>query len=265
MSERSQSPHDLDLDRPSGARVHDYLLGGGSNFSSDRDLARRVLAVAPDIRLDALANRACLHRVVRACLDLGVRQFLDLGCGIPNVGTAHEIAQQLVPDARVVYVDNEPLAVSQGELLLEGNPDAAIVQADLRDVDRVLTAEHTRRLLDPAEPVAVLMFSVLHFLTEPPAEVVGRYLDAFAPGSLLCLTHLTADHAPQTLRAISDLLDESQHPGVARSRAELTELLAGLDLLDPGVVPTADWRPEPGDSDLRVPEPLSYAAVARKP
>ncbi|MER6993987.1 SAM-dependent methyltransferase [Saccharopolyspora hirsuta] len=265
MPERSQIPHDLDLDRPSGARVHDYFLGGGSNFSSDRELARRVLAVAPDIRLDALANRACLHRVVRACLELGVRQFLDVGCGIPTFGTTHQTAQQLAPDARVVYVDSEPLAVTQGELLLEGNPGAAIVQADLRDVDAVLTADRTRQLLDPAEPVAVLMFSVLHFIPEPPAAMIGRYLDAFAPGSLLGLTHLTADHAPQTVRAVCALLDDSQHPGIARSRAELTDLLAGLDLLDPGVVPTADWRPEPGDSDLRTEAPLSYAAVARKP
>ncbi|MGW1682383.1 SAM-dependent methyltransferase [Saccharopolyspora sp. NPDC002376] len=265
MPETSQIPHDLDLDRPSGARVHDYLLGGGSNFSSDRQFARRMLDVAPDVRLDALANRACLHRAVRTCLDLGVRQFLDVGCGIPTLGTAHHTAQRLAPDARVVYIDSEPLAVTQGELLLEGNPNAAIVQADLRDVDAVLNSERTRRLLDPAEPVAVLMFSVLHFVPEHPSEIVSRYLDAFAPGSLLGLTHFTADHAPQTMHAVLDLLSDSRHPGTARSRTELESLLADLDLLEPGVVPTADWRPAPGDSDLRTALPLSYAALARKP
>ncbi|MDA3626688.1 SAM-dependent methyltransferase [Saccharopolyspora sp. WRP15-2] len=265
MPERSQIPHDLDLDRPSGARVHDFILGGGSNFSSDRELARRILEAAPDVRTDALANRACLHRAVRTCLDLGVRQFLDVGCGIPTLGTSHHTAQQLAPDARVVYVDSEPLAVTQGELLLESNPGAAIVQADLREVDAVLSSERTRRLLDPAEPVAVLMFSVLHFVPEPPSELIRRYLDAFAPGSLLGLTHFTADHAPRAMRAVLDLLSDSQHPGTARSRAELESLLADLDLLEPGVVPTADWRPEPGDSDLRTALPLSYAALARKP
>ncbi|MDA3648818.1 SAM-dependent methyltransferase [Saccharopolyspora indica] len=260
MSENSQFPHDLDLDRPSGARVHDFLLGGGSNFASDRELARRVLAVAPDVRLDALANRACLHRVVRTCLDLGVRQFLDVGCGIPTIGTAHQIAQQLAPDARVVYIDSEPLAVTQGELLLEGVPNAAIVQADLRDVDAVLASDRARGLLDPAEPVAVLMFSVLHFVPEHPAEMIGRYLDAFAAGSLLGLTHFTADHAPETVRAVADLLSATP-----RSRAELGSLLADLEVLDPGVVPTADWRPDPGDADLSTATPLSCAALARKP
>lgn len=260
MPEHPQIPHDLDLDRPSGARVHDFLLGGGSNFASDRELARRMLAVAPGIRLDALANRACLHRVVRTCLNLGVRQFLDVGCGIPTIGTAHETAQQLAPDARVVYIDSEPLAVTQGELLLEGTPNAAIVQADLRDVDAVLASDRTRGLLDPAEPVAVLMFSVLHNVAEHPAEMINRYLDAFAPGSLLGMTHFTADHAPRTMRTVFDLLS-----GTARGRAELESLLAGLELLDPGVVPTAEWRPGPGDSDLSTATPLSYAALARKP
>ncbi|GAA4614690.1 SAM-dependent methyltransferase [Saccharopolyspora hordei] len=264
MPEIPDFPYDLDLDRPSGARMHDFLLGGGNNFSSDRELARAVLAVAPDIRLDALANRACLHRVVRACLDLGVRQFLDIGCGIPTVGTVHETAQQ-VPDARVVYVDSEPLAVTQGELLLAGNPGATIVQADLRDVDAVLSSERVRALLDPSEPVAVLMFSVLHCIAEHPASVIRSYLAAFAPGSLLGLTHLTADHAPQTVQAALDLLASSQHPGTARSRAEVESLLEGLEPLEPGVVPTTEWRPEQGDADLRTEDPLSYAVLARKP
>ncbi len=113
------------------------------------------------MRLNALANRACLHRVIRMCLAAGVRQFLDVGCGIPTIGTPHEVAQQLVPSARVVYVDSEPIAVTHGELLLNRTPNAAIAQADLRDIDEVLAADRVRRLLDFQQPVAVLMFAVL--------------------------------------------------------------------------------------------------------
>ncbi|MEU5853296.1 SAM-dependent methyltransferase [Saccharopolyspora shandongensis] len=267
MSEHGQLPKELDPDRPSGARVYDFFLGGGSNFAVDRELGRRVLAVAPDMRLSMLANRACLHRVVRMCLDQGVRQFLDVGCGIPSVGTPHELAQRLDPTARVVYVDSEPVAVTHGELVLEGNPNTAIVQADLRDVDEVLAATDVRRLLDRDQPTAVLMFAVLHHVPDhdDPSALVRAYLESFAPGSFVALTHLTADHAPEIMRAVFDLLPTDPHPGTLRSRAELEALLTGLDLVDPGVVPIAQWRPERGDLDVQPAVPLGYAAVARKP
>ncbi|MCI2421777.1 SAM-dependent methyltransferase [Saccharopolyspora sp. K220] len=267
MSEHAKLPQDLDPDRPSGARIYDFFLGGSSNFTSDRMLARRVLAVAPDMRRNAVANRACLHRVVRMCLAAGVRQFLDIGCGIPTIGTPHEVAQRLDPSARVVYVDNEPVAVTHGELVLAGNPNAAIVRADLRDTEEVLTADATRRLLDFDRPVAVLMFAVLHHISDrdDPAGTLRSYLAALAPGSFLALTHLTADHAPEAMRAVTELLLDSQHPGTPRSKAYLESLLDGLELLEPGVVPIAEWRPEHGDADLATAAPLGYAAVARKP
>jgi SAM-dependent methyltransferase len=267
MSEHAQLPQDLDPDRPSGARVHDFFLGGSSNFASDRDLARRALAVAPDIRLNALANRACLHRVVRMCLAQGVRQFLDIGCGIPTIGTTHEVAQQPDPTARVVYVDIEPVVVTHGELLLEDNPNASIVRADLRDIEQVLAADGARELLDFDQPVAALMFAVLHHIPDrdDPATLIRGYLDVLAPGSFLALTHLTAEHAPETMGAVFDLLENSRHPGTPRSRADVESLLDGLDLVEPGVVPIAEWRPEVGDLDLRTSPPLGYAAVARKP
>ncbi|GAA0523428.1 hypothetical protein GCM10011581_39370 [Saccharopolyspora subtropica] len=265
MAEHAQIPYELNPDRPSGARAQNFLLGGSANLASDRALARRVLAVAPEIRLYALAGRACLHRVVRMCLAAGVRQFLDIGCGIPTDGNTHEIAQRAAPEARVMYIDSEPVAVTHGELLLEGNPNAAIVRADLRDTARVLT--ETRRLLDLAQPVAVLMFSVLHFVPEEddPAALLTRYLDAVPSGSYLALTHLTADHAPETMRAVFALLQESQLPGTPRSRAALEKLLAHLDLLEPGIVPITEWRPDPADPELKLTRPLGYAAVARKP
>ncbi|MEV0700709.1 SAM-dependent methyltransferase [Saccharopolyspora sp. NPDC050389] len=267
MSEHGQLPQDLDPDRPSGARMYDFFLGGGTNFAVDRELGRRVLSVAPGMRLNALANRACLHRVIRMCLAHGVRQFLDVGCGIPTIGAPHELAQRLDPTTRVVYVDSEPVAVTHGELVLEGNPNTAIVQADLRDIDEVLATDDVRRLLDFDQPTAVLMFAVLHHVPDhdDPSALVRAYLDVFAPGSFLALTHLTADHAPEIMHAVFDLLPANPHPGTCRSRAELEALLTGLDLVDPGVVPIAQWRPEHGDLDLQPSAPLGYAAVARKP
>ncbi|WP_406691809.1 SAM-dependent methyltransferase [Saccharopolyspora sp. ID03-671] len=252
----------LDLDRPSDARVHDYLLGGGSNFAADRALARRILAAAPSARLDALANRDCLRRMIRTCLDHGVDQFLDLGSGIPTAGGPHEIA----PDSPVVCVDNEHLAATQGELLLSGSGNAAMVHADVRDPNAVLAAEPTRRLLDLDRPVAVLLFGVAHLFGEHhhPAEVIRGYTDALAPGSLVALSHLTDEFAPQQARDLLAALPGCPPP-VLRDRASLMSSLAGLEAVDPGAVPASDWRPDGTSEDLRVTEPLSFAVLARTP
>ncbi|TDC88981.1 hypothetical protein E1161_22430 [Saccharopolyspora aridisoli] len=248
----------LDLDRPSDARVHDYLLGGGSNFAADRALARRILAKAPYARLEALAARDCLRRMMRTCLDQGVRQFLDLGSGIPIAGSPHEIA------ARVLYVDNDQIAATQGQLLLAGSETAAMVHADIRDPEFVLAAEETRRLLDFDQPVAVLMLGVLHQFGEhhQPAEVIRHYTDALAPGSLLALSHFTDEFAPKPAHDILTVLPDCPRPAL-RDRATVLSLLGDVELLEPGAVPVADWRPEPGDADLRTPEPLTFALLAR--
>ncbi|SFS64468.1 SAM-dependent methyltransferase [Saccharopolyspora flava] len=252
----------LDLDRPSDARVHDYLLGGGSNFAADRALARRILTAAPSARLDALANRDCLRRMIRTCLDHGVDQFLDLGSGIPTAGSAHEIA----PDSPVVYVDNEHLAATQGELLLRGSGTAAMVHADVRDPDAVLGAERTRELLDLDRPVAVLLFGVAHLFGEHhhPAEVIRGYTEALAPGSFLALSHLTDEFTPRRARDLLAVLPDCP-PSVTRDRATVLSFLGGLEPLEPGAVPASDWRPDDASEDLRVDEPLSFALLARTP
>ncbi|MEV4733296.1 SAM-dependent methyltransferase [Saccharopolyspora sp. NPDC049426] len=254
----------LDLDRPSDARVHDYLLGGGSNFAADRALARRILAQAPYARLEALAARNCLRRMMRTCLDQGIRQFLDLGSGIPIAGSPHEIAAEADPAARVVYVDNEQIAATQGQLLLAGSETAAMVHADVRDPESVLAAEETRRLLDFDQPVAVLMLGVLHQFGEhhQPAEVIRHYTGALAPGSLLALSHFTDEFAPKPAHDILAVLPDCPPPAM-RDRATVLSFLGDAEPLEPGAVPVADWRPEPGDADLRTPEPLSFALLAR--
>lgn len=255
----------LDLDRPSDARVHDYMLGGGSNFAADRALARRILALAPYVRLEALAARNCLRRMIRTCLDQGVRQFLDLGSGIPAAGSPHEIATAVDPAARVVYVDNEQIAATQGQLLLGGTESAAMVHADVRDPESVLGAEETRRLLDFEQPVAVLMFGVLHMFGEHhhPEEVIQSYTAAMAPGSFLALSQFTEEFAPKPAQELRTKL-EGCPQAASRDRETVLSYLDDLEPVDPGAVPVADWRPEPDDVELRTPEPLSFALLARR-
>src|SRR5439155_21352523 len=159
---RSWVPDGLDLDRPSAARIYDYLLGGGHNFAHDRELAERFLIAQPYAREIARLNRAFLRRVVLHMIDAGVYQFLDLGSGIPTVGNVHEIAQKAEPDARVVYVDYEDVAVAHSELMLEDNDRATIVQADLTDPPAVLEHPEAQKLLDLNQPVGLLMVGVFH-------------------------------------------------------------------------------------------------------
>ncbi|HEY6423863.1 MAG TPA: SAM-dependent methyltransferase [Pseudonocardiaceae bacterium] len=238
-------PDGLDFSRPSAARMYDYLLGGGHNFDADRQLAARVSAVHPGCYDIARLNRAFLRRVVLELIDTGVRQFLDIGSGIPTVGNVHEVAQQAYPQARVVYVDHEPVAVAHSELILQDNDRAAVVQADLRDPDSILTSPLTLKLLDLNQPLGLLMVCVLHFIPDDadPIGLLSRFREALAPGSYLALSHLTADSAPVEMAALVEVMRGSKDPIRPRSRAQITEMFTGFDVVEPGVVSVADWRP----------------------
>jgi SAM-dependent methyltransferase len=236
--------NELDTDTPNPARMYDYLLGGAANFRADRAAIAEVLRINPRGRQHTLANRAYLRRVVRNLAGKGVRQFLDLGAGVPTVGPVHEIAQRAAPDARVVYVDNEPIAASYARHVLAGVPGTAVVQADLRDVDRVVA--EAGALLDFGEPVAVLAFAVLHFLTDDAAaaELVAAYRDRTVPGSWLALSHGTAD-GDAGVGAALEIYEHTSMPGTLRSRSQLTTLFDGYELVAPGVVFVPDWHPDP--------------------
>lgn len=243
-------PDGVDVSLPSAARMYDYLLGGGHNFDADRRLAGQVSAVHPGCYDIARLNRAFLRRVVLELVDAGVRQFLDLGSGIPTVGNVHEIAQQADPEARVVYVDYEPVAVAHSELILRGNDRVGVVQADLRDPDSILTSPTTRRLLDLDQPLGLLMVCVVHFVPDDadPMGLIGRFRDALAPGSYLGLSHLTADSGATEMDALVEVMRGSRDPIHPRSKTQIAEMFTGFELLDPGVVSVADWRPRsPGD------------------
>lgn len=259
----------IDLDRPNVARVYDYLLGGACNFEHDRALGDKLLAAAPELEVAARLNRAFLLRAVRFCIEAGIRQFLDLGSGIPTVGNVHEIAQRYAPDARVLYVDNEPVAVAHGQLMLEGDDNADVVLADLLEPHTVLGSAAARRLLDLDQPMAVLMLCVLHFIPDSagPHEAVARYVQAMAAGSYLVVSHATTGSLQGSkAEASKRLYDSSNLPGLARTPEQVAQLMAGTEIIEPGVVPTARWRPDPADDVVTGPAlRIIHAAVGRKP
>jgi hypothetical protein len=253
----------VDTDIPNAARVYDYYLGGGHNFRADRDFAKRIIQVVPEVEQAARLNRAFLHRAVRYLADQGITQFLDLGSGIPTVGHVHDIAAAANPDSRVVYVDQEPVAVAHAELILRDVRTAEVLGADLRDVESVLGSEPVRRLLDLSRPVAVLMVAVLHFVPGDVAPIVRRYVDAVAPGSALVISHATPDPDPERFGRAIGLYRNASTPFVVRERDEIAGLLAGTDLVDPGLVWTPLWRPEPGAEAADAERAAFYAAVGR--
>lgn len=261
-------PDEVDLERPSAARVYDYYLGGSHNFAVDRELAEQAMRVLPQLPQMMRANRAFLRRAVRTMAADGVRQFLDLGSGIPTAGNVHEVAQRFVPDARVVYVDVDPVAVAQSRSILAGDERTEVVQADLREPGQVLDAAEVRGLLDFDQPVGVLMVAVLHFVPDDadPGGITAQFRDAVASGSHLAISHGTQEGGdPEDGARIQALYARSASPLTARTRAEVTDLFAGFELLDPGVVYLPLWRPDTPDDFSGGPERSStLAGVGRK-
>jgi len=260
----SWAPESIDLERPNAARIYDYLLGGAANFEQDRVFAEKLLEVMPLARPAARLNRAFLRRAVRFCVESGIRQFVDVGSGIPTVGNVHEIAQAYAPDSRVLYIDNEPVAVTHSELLLRDNENASSMRGDLIDPTPVLASP----LIDFSQPVALLMVAVLHFVpdTAAPHEAVARYVSALAPGSYLVLSHGVEDPALVGRDEVDRLYETSSTPGVRRTHAEIEGFFTGLDLVEPGLVWTPQWRPDSPEDVGEHPEAsLIVAGVARKP
>lgn len=270
-TEPEYGPKDLDLDTPSAARAYDYFLGGSHNFSADRQFADQVRGLVPWVPNVARLNRSFLWRSVRCMLDSGIDQFLDLGSGIPTVGNVHEIAQQQIPDARVVYVDYEPVAYHHAQQLLADNPHATIIQADIRDPAAVLHHHETRQLLDFTRPLGLLMVGVLLFIgpEDDPGRLVSTYRQVLAPGSFLAISHLADEHAPAELREqVATLVaaygQANEHVYV-RTGDEITAWFGDMELLEPGVTFLPDWRPhDPSERDDPA-RTLGYGGVARQP
>ncbi|AHH98140.1 SAM-dependent methyltransferase [Kutzneria viridogrisea] len=258
-------PDDAALrEQPSVARIYDYVLGGGNNFAVDRAAAEKILAVFPGYREFALANRAFLLRAVRRLLDLGIRQFLDLGCGLPTVGSVHEIAHRTAPESRIVYVDRDPIAAAACSMLTLGDDRIGVVETDLREVDCVLKSPAVTELLDLDEPVGLLMVAVLHFLTDDAelTDTMNAYHERLAPGSWLVASHATGDSLGRTSTAAAEELFARFGVRVAaRTQSEFASLVPPWQATSEGVVPTNTWRRD-GQLDKLPTASLGYAVIA---
>ena len=239
-------PEGIDSGKANVARVYDYWLGGINNFRADQDAARAIISVEPNVRAIARANRAFLGRAVRFLAGSGIRQFLDIGSGIPANGNVHEVAQEVDPGTRVVYVDSDPVAVAHSQHLLRDNPGATAIQADLRQPEKILGAAETQLLINFEEPVAVLLLAVLHFISDAddPHGIVAALRDALAPGSYLAVCHATTEGREE----MAEKLAAAYGRRVAgsrngRSRDEILRLFDGFSLVDPGLVWIPQWRP----------------------
>jgi S-adenosyl methyltransferase len=264
------APQDIDLNRPSVARVYDYYLGGSHNYAVDREMARRIVGLIPQVPRLARANRAFLRRAVEYLVSVGLRQFLDIGSGIPTVGNVHEIAQRADPDARVAYVDIDPIAVAHSRAILTGNDRVAVVHGDLRRPERVLSDPDLRRVLDLDQPVAILMIALLHFVpdSDDPAGVIRRYRDAVCSGSYLAISQIQRPRAePVEADEILAIYERVGTPLSPRTDAEIAALFDGFELVEPGVVVLPNWRPDTVGSTVDDDGVLSVfrAGVGRKP
>ena len=239
-------PAGTDLDKPNAARVYDYYLGGSHNFEVDREMARKAMALWPDLPMIMRSNRAFLRRAVQYLAERGFSRFLDIGSGIPTFGAVHEVARAIRPGAEVVYVDRDPVAVAHSRLLLENDPRSSVVQADLRDAPDLLSRPDVQAMLCGGQPVAVLLVAVVHFVTddEDPWRSVAAVRDALPPGSALVLSHASLEGRPDQAQNHQELYRSTPTPLTMRTQEQITSLFEGFDLVDPGVVYLPEWHPE---------------------
>jgi hypothetical protein len=251
-------PAEIDTSVAHAARVYDYLLGGRANFKVDREVAERVYAAFPGgidgVRADVRAHRAALGRVVQFLVrDAGIAQFLDIGTGIPKQNNVHEVAQRDAPAARIVYVDKDPIVLAHAHQLLRGTREGATsyINGDLHDPQPIMS--EAAKTLDYSRPAAVTLFGILHFFSDAddPVGLIGQLLAPLAPGSYLAISHLAsdvhADEMSETFKALSARMAENV---TLRSHDEVAALFGGLELVEPGVVQAAQWRPDPGAAVL---------------
>ena len=266
VSAGETGPLSFDTSVAHQARVYDYLLGGKDNYAADRAAAEAALRVYPEWAFTARANRALLGRVVRfLAADAGIRQFLDIGTGIPTAGNTHQVAQDVAPESRVVYVDYDPIVLAHARALLTSHESGATeyIDADLRDTGTILA--QAAELLDFAKPVAVTLIAILHAIpdSDDPYAIVRRLMDAVPSGSYLALSHLGLEFlAPETLEEMQGMSSNIQQRFAYRSGEQVARFFEGTDLVDPGLVKVEEWRPEPGNGDQG--SSALWCAVGRK-
>jgi SAM-dependent methyltransferase len=226
----------VDISRPAPARIYDYMLRGSNHFEIDVLAAEHILSAVPEIRDCAWSNRGFHQRAAKWIAERGVRQFLDIGSGLPTVGNTHEVVQKVIPGARVVYVDNDPMVGEQGAELLADDRSTRVICADLREPDAILDHPDLKELIDLSQPTGLLLTAVLMFVSDAsdPWDLVARYVDVLAPGSYLALSHLTDDHKPpqttERFRAVFDRATEQMH---FRPKEDIARFFDGLQLIPP--------------------------------
>lgn len=243
---------DLGTNRPHSARVYDYLLGGKTNYAPDRKAAAQALLVYPDVMVAMRQNRWFMHRVTRYLSEQrGFRQYLDIGTGLPTEPNLHQVAQTYAPDARVVYADNDPLVLTYARGLLTSTDQGMTdyVEADFHDPDRIL--EEAQRTLDFDEPIVLSLIALLHFIRDEPYDIVHTLLAGLPRGSALALTHGTADLEPVGMGKLVEVYTRQGIPACLRTKDEVAQFFEELEVLQPGLVPSCDWRPEIEDPDVR--------------
>jgi hypothetical protein len=267
-------PPGVDPTRPATARLYDYFLGGTNNFPVDRQVAEQLKASSPDVVDALLANRGFHGRAAVWMARQGIRQFIDLGSGLPTQNNTHESVRRVIPEARVVYVDIDPMVAAHAGTLLAGDGSTAVVTADLRDPEAVLRHPDTRRLIDFSEPAGLVATDVMHFIADAvdPWLLIARYMAALAPGSYLGLSHGTADKIPPRQAGdVQDILDKNAVDFYARSRAEVERFFKGLDLVpshdggEASVTYAGLWGAEDLEAADTDGSRAFYCGVARRP
>ncbi|MCX5053272.1 MULTISPECIES: SAM-dependent methyltransferase [unclassified Streptomyces] len=265
----SHAARDIDTSRPHSARMYDYYLGGKDHFEVDKLAAETVASVYPAIFVCARENRAFMHRATRVLAkEHGIRQWLDIGTGIPTEPNLHQVAQSVVPEARVVYADNDPLVLKYAERLMRSTAQGrtTYIEADVNDPAALLNSPALAEVLDLDRPVALSLNALMHFVTnaKDPYGIVERLLAVLPSGSALALSHCTPDFDPATWQKVTDIYTNAGTPVQFRSRDDVARFFSGLDLLDPGVSVGHRWRPE-GDSDATDAEVSLWTGVGIKP
>ncbi|NEA80162.1 SAM-dependent methyltransferase [Actinospica acidiphila] len=264
MERPAWAPRSIDITVPSVSRMYDYYLGGSHNFEVDREAARKAMEFMPGLPKVMQANRAFMRRAVRFAVSEGVTQFLDIGSGIPTFGNVHEVAQAADPEARVMYVDRDPVAVAHSKVVLEGNGHADVLAADLRKPQEILGSDEVGRLIDLNRPVALLLVAILHFVEEAddPYGAVAELRGALAPGSMLVLTHATYEGIPlppERAEGAVDVYRDMRNPLIMRTRDEIARFFEGYDMVEPGLVPMPRWRPDTAPEDE---DPYAFSGLA---
>ncbi|MFE1933544.1 SAM-dependent methyltransferase [Streptomyces sp. NPDC059474] len=263
---------EIDTSKPHSARMYDYFLGGKTHYAVDTLAAEQVEAVWPDVKPWTRANRSFMHRATRwLAREAGIRQFLDIGTGIPTEPNLHQVAQEVAPDSRVVYADNDPIVLAYAQALLLSTPEGrtAYIHADVTEPQAILAAEDLADTLDLSQPIALSLNAIMHFIAneQKPYEIVRELVEPLAPGSFLVLSHGGVDPRGGVSDAVTNLYRSSGIHVQGRTQEEVLPFFDGLELVDPGVVMPHRWKPENerAGAEAEAKDLWIYAGVARKP